>query len=157
MTDVQNTFTEEDVEWLMEWGENKKDKPPKEWVFEISMALGHLLLNEVIFLNDNHWEKTWPEDARKTVALCVGCNDIFAWACSDGETILRQEIETLYRLWLHSPTWGAAAWCIFKRKVKPQAPVLTRMTAAGWDIDWLITATKDEILAKFRKGPTDTQ
>jgi len=157
MTDIQNTINPEDVEWIMKWDEKNPDKPPKEFIFVIDKALAHLLLNEVIFTNTHHWEKEWPQRARETTALCVLCNDVFAWACSDAECIGRYEIECLYRLWSHEPEWGGAAWCIFKRKMLPQGPVYEQMEKAGWDINWLMTTTEEEILEKFRKGPTDPE
>ena len=100
--------------------------------------LAALLAAQVIFLNSHHWEKDWPEAAQRTVALCVNCNDVFAWACADAEDLEYREIESLFDDWQKDPTWGPAVWCMKKRNLMPQPPVEKAIRAAGvWDLDEL--------------------
>lgn len=141
-TGVNNSVDPEDIIWMMDWsdrdenGERKyPDKPEKEETFEVEPALAMLLINEVIFLNTNHWHKAWPEEAQRTVALCVNCNDCFAWGCSDAETIKFAELEELYRLWLKYPMMGGYLWCVIKREQLPQRPIATRMINEGIDLE----------------------
>ncbi len=93
--------------------------------------LAALLTAEVVFLNSHWWKSEWPEDARKTTALCVNCNDVFAWACADAEGLDYAEIEDLYDHWVRDPSWGAAVWCIKKRGQMPQKPVADKIQAGG--------------------------
>jgi hypothetical protein len=118
----------EDIEWQSEWGD-------KEVVFEKEKAVALLLINDVIFLNTNHWEKDWPEEARKATAILVNCNDIFAWGCADAERISFYDIKKLYDLWKQYPVWGPALWCMIQRREMPQDPVAESMRGHGIDLD----------------------
>jgi hypothetical protein len=72
--------------------------------------------------------------ARKSTSLNVICNDIFAWGCSDAETISYDDIQGVYDAWIANRLWGPAKWCAIKRNLKPQAPVIEAMKKAGvWD------------------------
>jgi hypothetical protein len=132
---ARTVITDEDVLWMMEWDrEHFPNKPPTELIFEVEQALARLLAEEVIRIN-NYWLKSeWPEHVRKLTALQVGCNDIFAWGCSDSEELEYKEIRSLYDMWHADREWGAAKWCAIKRKQQPQRPVIDSMKAAGsWD------------------------
>ena len=62
------------------------------------------------------------------------CNDIFAWACADGEDLPLDEVSNLYRMWEKDSKWGSAKWCCYRRKEKPQGPVVEAMKGDGsWD------------------------
>lgn len=143
MSKIKWTIKPRDVEWEMDWTSSKKnghaaDKPDKEMIFEEGVALAHLLLNDVVFLNDHWWEKEWPEEACKRTSINVNCNDIFAWGCADAESMLHDDIENLYRMWSKDPAWGAAVWCMIRRNQMPQKPVEDRIRKAGiWDLDAL--------------------
>jgi hypothetical protein len=101
--------------------------------------LAALLTAEILFLNSHWWKADWPEEARETTALCVGCSDIFAWGCADAESLQYNEIEDLYDHWQRDPEWGAAVWCIKKRKAMPQKPVADAIRNKGiWDLDALL-------------------
>jgi hypothetical protein len=128
----------------MRWGDYKEaagatsypGKPAVEMQFEDGKALAVLLANDVIFLNSYWWEKEWPEDARKVTALCVNCNDIFAWGCADAENLNYEDLQDLYDHWLKDKRNGSAVWCCKKRGQLPQAPVLKDIKAGGiWDMD----------------------
>ena len=97
--------------------------------------LASLLASEVVFLN-THWGKpTWPEEAQKTIALYVNCNDVFAWGYSDAEELSYDEIGGLFDHWQKDPEWGSAIWCIKKRKQMPQKPVENIIKNKGiWDL-----------------------
>ena len=107
-------------------------------IFSKESALAAMLLSDAIFLNSNWWEEGWPEDARKTVAICVNTNDIFAWGSADAETITHKEIEEVYRYWVKDPGFGTAIWAIIRNKEMPQKPVEDAIRKAGiWDLDKL--------------------
>lgn len=143
--DVVRVIAPENVLWNMDWSGLNEDgtrrhpeKPENEEVFEIEHALALLLVNEVAFLNQNHWEKSWPEEARRTFYVGINCNDVFAWGCSDAEGASYDDIETVYRHWLKDPHWGTAVWCMIKRRELPQRPVAERIAKAGiWNLDAL--------------------
>lgn len=143
MDDIRWEIKPRHIEWEMDWTNSKKnghaeEKPDKEMIFEPEMALAHMLMNDVVFLNDHWWEKEWPEDARKRTSINVNCNDVFAWGCADAESMLHDDIEQLYRMWRKDPTWGAAVWCMIRRNQMPQKPVEERIRSAGvWDLDAL--------------------
>lgn len=107
---------------------------------ESEHKLAHLILERVIFINNGWWmkeeNKPWPEDH---TTLHVGCNDIFAWGCADSEDITHSEISDLYEMWKKDNNFGAAAWCIKKRKQMPQEPVekIFRKDAI-WNLEELI-------------------
>lgn len=124
----------DEVYWETTWGDRHPDKPPTEIIFERGSALARLLAEEVVYINCFHWKKEWPEEAQKLTGLFVNCNDIFAWACSDAELLLYEDIQSLYDAWSADPIWGPAKWCAVKRNQKPQDPVVKAMKEAGaWD------------------------
>lgn len=131
----QTVITDDSVYWVMDWSKyNNPDKPPQETIFEPEQALARLLAEEIVFLNYHRYEDSWPEAARKHPSINVNCNDIFAWACCDSETIDYGDIQGLYDAWLENHIWGPAKWCAIKRNLKPQAPVIEEMKKAGvWD------------------------
>ena len=130
-------ITDANVRWKMKWDVSvHRDKPPVEDMFEEGPALARLLAADVIFLNDHWWEDGWPAAAKAITSLIVNCNDIFAWGAADGEEVLYAELEDLYTHWEKDPQWGAAMWCIKKRKQLPQKPVLDAIREAGiWNIE----------------------
>jgi hypothetical protein len=131
----ETVITDEDVYWIMDWKQpNSLGKPQHEVKFEDEQALARLLAEGVIFLNDHWWEDDWPEEARNRTSLNVECSDIFAWACSDAETIDYGDIHGIYDAWIDNKEWGPAKWCAIKRNMKPQSPVIKAMKKAGvWD------------------------
>ena len=111
----------------------KKD----EW--EIEHKLAHLLIENVINCNDGWWYEEEGKPWQKGyISHHVNCSDIFAWGCADAEDIVFNEICELYEMWRKDEVWGAAAWCIKKRKARPQKPVEEAMIKAGYSIDELI-------------------
>lgn len=150
---VKNSIEPSDVEWTMTWGEKYPDKPPTEQIFESDVALAHLLLNEIVFLNSLWWEKECPKRIQDAIAVAVNCNDVFAWGCADAEPLPYDEIENVYRMWKKDPHWGPAVWCMLRRKEMPQKPVEEVIRKAGiWDLDSLnLTAnvTDAEIHARI--------
>lgn len=128
------TIEDGDVYWEMNWGSNDLGKPEKEMIFNEEKALARLLGEGIIFVNSHWWEDDWPDQAKKITSLNVNCNDIFAWACADGEEVEFDEIQALYDLWHKDRRWGAAKWCAIKRNQKPQPPVIKAMKENGsWD------------------------
>lgn len=144
MREVKWALSPEDIEWTMDWSKGKgntrrtdgKNPNEPEQIFEEEGALSHLLMNDVIFLNNHWWEETWPEKAKSLVSLNVNCNDVFAWGCADGEEVTYNELKDLYQMWKKDPSWGAVIWCLIKRKEMPQGPVEECIRELGvWDLD----------------------
>ncbi len=105
--------------------------------FDDTQAVAQLLAAEVCFVNGRPYAFKKGDAANaETVVVFVNCNDIFAWACADGEDLPLGEVESLYRHVLKHPTWGSAMWCCKRRKEQPQAPVVRDMKEAGaWDAE----------------------
>lgn len=143
MTDIKWTLESDDIEWIMYWSKSplktsKGVKDEDEPVFENDMALAHLLMNEVVFVNSFHWRDDLPAEDRKNVAIFVNCSDVFAWACSDAEVLPSGQIESLYRMWKRDQSMGPAVWCAIQRNQMPQKPVEDAIRKAGiWDLDGL--------------------
>jgi hypothetical protein len=131
------------VKWVMPWSvykdeEGNRKYPDKEDTFEFEdeKALALLLLNDVVFLNNNWWRKDWPKDAKKMISINVNCNDVFAWGCADAEGINYSDLEDLWDHFEKDPISGPTIWCIKKRKEMPQRPVEKKIREAGiWDLD----------------------
>lgn len=68
-----------------------------------------------------------------TMGVFVNCNDVFAWACADGERLPESEVGNLYRMW-KAEKWGAEKWCCLRRQCRPQKPMVDLMKKDGvWD------------------------
>lgn len=116
--------------WVMHWGDGRPDTIE----FEEEEALAIMLADGTCFVNSYHWKSEWPEADRERVAIIVNCNDIFAWACADGEELDHDQIKPLYDSCVAHPKWGSAIWCAIRRSQKPQPPVIRKMKADGvWD------------------------
>lgn len=112
----------------------KEDEEPE---IDLENFLAHLLSKDIVFLNTHWWEDDWPEKAKKTISIIVNCNDIFAWACADGEELLGEDdIDTFWQYYSKDPDWGPVVWCIRKRNMLPQKPVYDDIQKDGiWDLD----------------------
>lgn len=116
--------------------EPDEDDPDGE--IQTDAALAMMLLNEVVFTNEYHWRREWPEDARRSTSMHVDCSDVFAWGCADGEDMTRRDIAEVFSYWEKDRRWGPAVWCMIRRRERPQSPVAKRIAEAGvWDIDAL--------------------
>ena len=98
-------------------------------------ALALLVLDEVVVPLASA-----PQDA--TVALLVGCNDLFWCGCADAERIppihfgadLEAPFWDLYDAVRANGQHGALRWCCLRRGMRPQAPIERRWREAGlWD------------------------
>ncbi len=85
-------------------------------------------------------------DYDKQTKICVLCNDLFAWGCSDAEDLPVSEIGAVYKLWKADPMWGTSKWCCHRRNLQPQPPVKKAMQTAG---SW------DEAMEKLPRSPFD--
>lgn len=137
----------DDVYWEMNWSGTKPDgtrlhpdKPETEMIFDEGKALAMLLNNEIVFINSHWWMDGWPKNAQKTFSINCNCNDIFAWGSADAEEVEYDELQDLYDHVIKDPVWGASIWCIKKRQMMPQAPVLRSIEKAGiWDLKSIVT------------------
>lgn len=96
------------------------------------LALACLLAEDVVFVN-NIKHPDYETDVWCTVVY-VNCNDVFAWACADAETIRCSEIVGLYRRFREDRVWGSVKWACVKRNLKPQPAIIRAMKESGvWD------------------------
>ena len=103
--------------------------------FNENDALALLLINDVIILNENWWQKEWPEEAKKTFALAVNCSDTFYYASADAEDLLYSELKDLYLHYKVDPAWGPTIWCCKKRNMLPMDALVKEIAAAGnWNL-----------------------
>ena len=107
-----------------------KDRTIEEFTKEDALAL--LLAHEVIFLNEHHWEKSWPEKARVTTALCVNCNDTFMWGCADAELVTLSDLQDLFDHWDQDHRFGIDVWCCKRRNMMPQKAVEIAINKDGY-------------------------
>ena len=146
MTEILWNLETDDVYWENNRSDLKKSmpdnaslqaKPDIEMEFEPSKALAHLLINDIVFLNNNWWQETWPPEARKMLSVNVNCNDVFAWGCADAETMDYSELQAVYDSWYREPVYGTAYWVCEKRNQAPQGPVKDPMERLGYDFSEL--------------------
>lgn len=134
---------------------NESDQDLKKWPFftmddgeEIcveEIALAHLLLDDVLFANAFRYVyDPWPGEKEpevpklqpRTITLFVNCNDEFAWACADAESLTTEELPVLYKMWHADKKWGSAKWVALKRKLRPQWPFVKLMIQDNaWDAE----------------------
>jgi hypothetical protein len=85
--------------------------------------------------------------------LFVNCSDVFAWACSDAETISSdEELKHLYE-WCVSNKHGSVIWCCVKRGMQPQKPIADLLRKDGcWvqRLDDLEKNSYDEMILSNR-------
>lgn len=99
-------------------------------------ALAILLIKEVVFINSFWWKKEWPDEAKKSLAICVNCNDTFYYASADAETATYDDIKDLYQHWKKDPIYGSTVWCIKKRKQRCLEFHYNRIKEKNiWDIE----------------------
>ena len=93
------------------------DMDGKDFVVE-SNAIAILSFYEVVFpyYKDGH------------MCLAVNCNDVFAWACADAESIeSEEELIALTKEVIKDTKYGSVKWVAKKRNCKPQRPLINVM------------------------------
>ena len=86
--------------------------------YDEDVILAWLLLKEYVFLN------TYKVDNDQwTTVVYANCNDVFAWACADAETIDNDELIELFLELKKDPKWGERIWVCKKRNLQPQSPI----------------------------------
>lgn len=96
--------------------------------------LGWLLLSNEAFINSSVIDKQfWDDDdtPQETTIIFINCNDVFAWACAEGEPATDDDIEKLYEELKKDQGWGSVIWVCKKRNQKPQIPVEEDMKKSG--------------------------
>lgn len=139
---IKDSIEDGDVYWKMDWSIRKPngdrvfpDKPETTMEFEPQYALVHLIINEVIIVNNFWWMKDWPIEAQKAISLAVNCSDIFMYVCADAENMEYTEIEDVYDHWVKDPMYGTAVWCCKKRNQLPMREILNTIEKMGiWDM-----------------------
>ena len=61
----------------------------------------------------------------------MNCNDVFAWACADAESITTEECVDLFKEINKDKKWGDTVWICKKRNLKPQGPIIKDMKIDG--------------------------
>lgn len=93
-----------------------------------------------------------------SIVMYVLCNDLFAWACADGENIGSSDLPLLVKL--HQDTknnWGSQIWCCLKRKMQPQSPVKKHMIEDGVWTPELEALPPNHYDAAIKKAYADKQ
>ena len=104
--------------------------------FEYEEALAILLMERVVFVNNHHWVKDWPQEAKEMTSLFVNSSDIFAWGVADGDELPFNEVENLFNFWYKDKKWGPTIWCIQQRGYMPQKPIYEAIQKDGtWGLD----------------------
>lgn len=86
--------------------------------FEGSVALAHLLIEDVVFINDHWFEGSWDEKQKGLFGIYVNCNDTF-FPASDAEEVVYNELENLYEHYEKDNIVGPLIWVAQKRKLWP--------------------------------------
>lgn len=58
----------------------------------------------------------------KIPSLWINCNDLFYWACADGEDFEISDLDALNKAYEESPKRGDILWVCRQRKMRPQQP-----------------------------------
>ena len=114
--------------------------------FDEEAALIKLLQEEVCFFGSFwHPDKHMKEKgAYLGIGVFVNCNDLFYWACADGESLDDSDVEYLYRCYLTNNNWGGSIWACKKRNLQPQVPMKKDMIKDGVWTDELEALPKPE-------------
>lgn len=68
-------MTEEEIEWTIREDLIHVDIGDR-IAFGEELALAHLLINDVVFINSYYMEKGLPEDIKDKINIFVNCNDV---------------------------------------------------------------------------------
>lgn len=102
--------------------------------FDENEALACLLVANVVFCNQRKYVELDGTTEKSTTVIFMSCNDVFAWGCADGDTLLNDEIKPLFMMWHADKVYGPMRWICIKRDEKPQSPIVKDMKKAGvWD------------------------
>jgi len=94
--------------------------------------VAYLLDQDILFLNNYQYFQDWNNQmGDKTMCLFVNCNDVFAWACADAESVTLTELPHLFELVQKNYVWGSTIWTCLKRKRQPQKTIKDRMVKLG--------------------------
>jgi hypothetical protein len=115
----------------------KLETPVEEPWYDEDAMIAYMLLDEVLWTRSAHYtgnkDSQYEFHGKGTIVL-LGCNDVFAWGCSDSEELQHDKVPELFMLWHENHRWGPAKWCCIKRNEKPQRPVEKAMREVGiWD------------------------
>lgn len=77
----------------------------------------------------------WINEGSSPATIGINLNDVFYWACADGEDIAWDEIGPILKMHLTYPSgYGVIKWACLKRNLQPQKPLKKRMIERGaWD------------------------
>lgn len=124
--------------------------------FDENEALACLLVAQVAFCNQRKYVCLDGTSEKSTTVIFMSCNDVFAWGCADGEDLINDDIEPLFKMWHADKQYGYVRWVCIKRNEKPQAPFVKGMKTAGaWDevMEALPDNTYDAYLRARKAAP----
>lgn len=107
-----------------------------------NLALACLLAADVCFLNVVDISKTYKSinEPDWTTCVYVLCNDTFAYASADAESITNSdgepdsEIIALYKMWKENESFGPIKWVALRRKKRPLNQIVQMMKGVNyWD------------------------
>jgi hypothetical protein len=117
-----------------------RDKWPKaegDFLLFYDQALALLICEEIVVPLA---ARTSGEESKSVPGLYVMCNDVFFWGCADAEPLpllgfgdaQEEAFWDLYKKVRLKGFWGSVEWCCMRRGMRPQAPVMRDMKAAGY-------------------------
>lgn len=109
--------------------------------FDDEQALMKLLQERVCSFG-SVWDS--EEENYLGIGVFVNCNDLFYWACADGEIVTHANVENIYRHYVKDPKWGVTIWACKQRGQQPQMPIKKRMIEVGVWTEELEKLKKDE-------------
>ena len=113
----KNGVRKERTDWQDGWNACAMDTTKKackigDFLEEAPREVVDLILTEDIRLSVRDEE----------VKMWVLCNDLFFWACADGEDFDLSDLDDFNQAFKDSPDNGQILWCCRKRGMRPQKP-----------------------------------
>ena len=104
--------------------------------FDTTMALAHLLANDVLFVNTFPlWNDKTKQPEPATSTLFVLCNELFGPG-ADCEEIPYSSIESIYRAFDANGPRGVLRWCCLHRGQRPSPRIESLWRELGiWDAE----------------------
>ena len=115
-TDKDGVTTER-TDWQDGWNEcsmkiTENDAKIEDWLDNAPSRIAELIENETLHVSVR-------DDGPKPWVLC---NDLFWWACADGEDFELSDLPDLEQALQNAPKHGDILWCCRKRGMRPQKP-----------------------------------
>lgn len=124
--------------------------------FIADRALAELLINDSLFVYTRKWGPMFePKDGddgyrgdESGLTVDVNANDVFGWACAEGETINNTlELKELYDMCVKYDKYGSMFWACKNRGVRPQVAWQERLKKEDLYPAWM-----DDLKPSYEEG-----